>query len=71
MLFVTERRRSRRTSERDPQRAERAIQPRIARRCAEEKRGDTLFVTERRRRRRTSERDPQRAERAIKQSDCR
>ena len=30
-------------TERDPQRAERAIEPRIARRRAEEKRGDTLL----------------------------
>ena len=65
MLFVRERRRSRRTPKRDPQRAERAIRPRIARRRAEEERADMLFVRERRRSRRTPKRDPQRAERAI------
>ena len=53
MLFVRERRRSRRTPKRDPQRAERAIRPRIARRRAEEERADMLFVRERRRSRRT------------------
>jgi hypothetical protein len=46
MLFVPEQRRSRRTAKRDPQRAERAIKPRIARRRAEEERGDMLFVPE-------------------------
>jgi hypothetical protein len=57
-------------TERDPQRAERAVESRIARRCAEEKRGDMLFVPERRRSRRAPERDPQRAERAVELS-CR
>ena len=57
--------------------AERAIEPRIARRRAEEKRADTLFVCERRRRRRVpsairSERSEQSsAERAVQQSSLR
>jgi hypothetical protein len=47
-------------------RSERSEQStRIARRRAEEERGDMLFVPERRRSRRTPKRDPQRAERAI------
>jgi hypothetical protein len=41
------------------------VAPRIARRRAEEERGDMLFVAERRRSRRNPERDPQRAKRAI------
>ena len=52
MFFVCERRRSRRLAERDPQRAQRAIEHGIARRRAEEKRADTLSVRERRRSRR-------------------
>jgi hypothetical protein len=68
MPFVRERQRSRRTTKHDPQRAERAIKPRIARRRAEEERADMPFVRERQRSRRTTKRDPQRAERAIKHS---
>jgi hypothetical protein len=68
MPFVRERQRSRRTTKHDPQRAERAIKPRIARRRAEEERADMPFVRERRRSRRTTKRDPQRAERAIEHS---
>ena len=62
MLFVAERRQRRWLTKRDPRGAstsERSSQTqRIARRRAEEKRGDTLFVAERRRRRWLTKRDP-------------
>jgi hypothetical protein len=60
MLFVPERRRSRRLkSAIRAERAQRAKQSiRIARRRAEEERRDMLFVPERRRSRRLPKRDP-------------
>src|SRR5215211_7280963 len=62
MLFVPERRRSRRLkSAIRAERAQRAKQSiRIARRRAEEERRDMLFVPERRRSRRLPKRDPRR-----------